>query len=112
MDTTEYIKKFLKFILAIQAVGLLVFAQFQHTGGDSTIILFLILGLVVARFFFHKVEITRYLYTVSTLIYLIICALIFLPAYLGVEFFQALLLWDVLFGITLVIIILGKKYSK
>jgi len=111
MDTIEYIRRFAKFLLASEVIGLLLAIKLEYWGMSffSLFLLSLIAACILVHFFFKGLKITAYLYLISALLYMLMTVLSIIPSLFDVRLFFGLAFWNIFYGISLIIIILGKK---
>lgn len=112
MDLIEYIKRFIKFLAVSQVIGLFYAIKLQAWVGYLlfTFLIPVITGSILLYYFFKGSKMTPYHYLLGFLLYLLMGVLFFIPTYFGVKFFYGFLLWDSLYGISLILIIVGKRF--
>ncbi len=112
MDQKEFLKKFIKFLSVSQVVGLFYTLKLDAWGTYFFFSFFLplITAGALLYYFFKGVKMTIQYFVLGFMLYCLMGLLFFIPAYFGMNFFFAFTIWNFLYGIYLIFIVLGKKY--
>lgn len=111
MDTIEYMKRFIKFLLSSQIIGFAASLLFAISPDNPYVILFFCLaaGFIMAYFFFMEVHMTLSLYLLSILLYLLMTVVSIIPVALGAESLVWLFIWNIIFGFFLGLVVAARR---
>ena len=115
MDQIDYIKRFVKFLAVSQAIGTFYAITLRVWRGELFCLFVvplipLLTASILLYYFFKGLKMTPQHYLLGSLLYILMGLLFFVPFYFGVDFFVLFIFWDFVYGVSLVLIIVGKRF--